>query len=212
MTDCRDMHINDFLEELSSKSPTPGGGGASALCGAIGTALSAMVCSLTSGKKRYLQFEPDIQRILKRAHELNSTLLSLVDADRDAFLPLAQAYSMPQDTDEDKAAKDKALQTALLDATRVPLDIMDACCQGILLHAELVDKCSKLAISDVGVGVTLLRSALLGASLNVYINTKLIKDPALKTEFNARADAMLNEYPKMADSVFERVSSGLQSE
>ena len=211
MIDCRNTQINVFIEELSSGSPTPGGGGASALCGAVGTALSAMVCSLTSGKKRYAQFQPDIERILSEAKQLNASLLKLVDADKDAFLPLAAAYSMPQSTDEEKADKEAALQAALTDATRVPLEIMKAACRGIELHAELVDKCSKLAISDVGVGVALLKAALLGASLNVFINTRLMTNPALKNDFNAQADNMLDEYPALSDRVFERVSSELRS-
>ena len=207
--DCREMNIEKFIEELSSNAPTPGGGGASALCGAIGTALSSMVGALTSGKKRYAQFEGDLSRIITRARELNAELLALVDADRDAFLPLAKSYSMPQNTDEEKAHKNAVLQNALINATRVPLDIMHAACEGIELHAELVDKCSKLVISDVGVGVMLLRSALFGASLNVYINTKLLTDTSLKDDFNSQADAMLAKYPQLADSVFARVSEML---
>lgn len=207
---CREMNIENFIEELSSNAPTPGGGGASALCGAVGTALSSMVGALTTGKKRYAQFEGDLSRIITRARELNAELLALVDADRDAFLPLAKSYSMPQNTDEERAAKNAVLQNALIDATRVPLDIMRAACEGIELHSELVDKCSKIVISDVGVGIMLLRSALLGASLNVYINTKLIEDESLKSEFNAEADGMLEKYPKIADAVFEKVASSLR--
>ena len=210
MTDCREMIIENFIEELSDKSPTPGGGGASSLCGSIGTALCSMVCSLTSGKKRYAQYEEDIQRIMARARELNNILLALVDADRDAFLPLAASYSMPQSTDMEREAKNAALQSALSEATRVPLSIMRAACEGIKLHSELVNKCSKIVISDVGVGVMLLRSALLGASLNVYINTKLIEDETLKSRFNAEADAMLEKYPSMADEVFNKVASELK--
>ena len=208
--DCREMNIEKFIDELSSNAPTPGGGGASALCGAVGTALSSMVGALTKGKKRYAQFEGDLDRIINRARTLNAELLSLVDADRDAFLPLAKSYSMPQTTDEEKAAKNAVLQNALISATRVPLDIMHAACHGIELHAELVDKCSKLVISDVGVGVMLLKSALLGASLNVFINTKLIEDERLKSEFNSNADGMLEKYPGIADAVFEKVASSLK--
>lgn len=208
--DCREMNIENFITELSSGAPTPGGGGASALCGAIGTALGSMVCALTRGKKRYAEFEPDLERIMTRAKELNSTLLALVDADRDAFLPLAATYSMPQSTDEERAAKNAALQKALLQATIVPLDIMRAACDGIDLHRELVDKCSKLAISDVGVGAVLLRSALLGASLNVFINTKLIDDAELKAKFNTQANDMLGKYPAIADAVFEKVASSFK--
>ena len=211
MTACREMKIESFIEELSSKAPTPGGGGASALCGAIGSALCSMVCNLTTGKKTYAQYESDLQRIIKRAHELNDTLLGLVDADRDAFLPLAATYSMPQNTDEERERKNASLQAALYDATRVPLDIMYAACSGIELLEELVDKCSKLSISDVGVGATMLKSALLGASLNVYINTKLIEDVNIKNDFNAQADSMLEKYPPIADKVFARVASSFKS-
>ena len=167
-----------FVEVLASKAAVPGGGGAAALVGAIGTALGSMVCNLTIGKKKYAEYEPHVNDIPKRAGVLEKELLKMIDDDAENFLPLSKAYGMSTATEEDKKIKEETLEKALKQACSVPVAIVKSCYEAIKLHEDLVDKCSKLAISDVGVGVQCLRAAIIGAHLNVIININSIKDTA----------------------------------
>ena len=197
--------IQEFTDALASKAPAPGGGGASALCGALGTALSSMVANLTVGKKKYAAYETELQQILQKAEALQQELLVLIDKDAEAFLPLSRAYSLPKDTEEERRIKDEVMEQALKDACGVPLAIMEKAQEAISLHEELETKGSTLAQSDVGVGVLFLKSALIGASLNVYINTKMMKNTALAHEYNKKADDMIARGSAMADDVFQKV-------
>lgn len=195
----------DFIEELASGAPTPGGGGASALVGAIGTALGGMVGSLTAGKKKYADVQDDIIRLKAEADTLQKELLELVEKDAQVFAPLAKAYGMPKDTEEQKAEKAKVMEAALHEACTVPLEIMEKCCSAILLHKEFAKKGSAIAISDAGVGVAMCAAALRGASLNVFINTKSMQDEIYAEKANIKAQAMLDEYLPMADEIYDAV-------
>ena len=194
-----------FVEVLASKAPVPGGGGASALVGAIGTALGNMVGSLTLGKKKYADVEADIVALKGRADRLQAELLELVQKDAEMFEPLSKAYGLPKETEEQRAEKARIMEAALKDACGVPLEIMEKCCEAIELHRDFAAKGSALAISDVGVGVTCCRAALLGASLNVFINTKSMTDRACAEEINGKAEEMLSKYVALADEIFADV-------
>ncbi len=201
-----------FLSELSGKSPAPGGGGASALVGAAGVALGNMVGSLTVGKKKYAAVESDILDLNSRAEALRKRLEHLVQADADAFTPLAAAYGLPKDTSEQIAHKAEVLEQALNGACAVPLEIMTACCEGIALALEYAEKGSVLAISDAGCAALFCKAALQAAGLNVSINTKLMKDTAHAAELNAKADKMLTEFVPMADKLYNELSHQLRGE
>lgn len=194
-----------FVEVLASKAPVPGGGGASSLVGAIGTALGNMVGSLTLGKKKYADVQDDIIALKAKADALQMELLDLVQKDAEMFEPLSKAYGLPKETEEQKAEKARIMEAALKDACSVPLLIMEKCCEAIELHKEFAAKGSALAISDVGVGVTCCRAALLGASLNVFINTKSMTDKAYAEKINEKAEAMISKYVAMADEIFADV-------
>lgn len=198
-----------FSEALASGAPTPGGGGACALAGALGAALGSMVCALTFGKRRYADVEEDIQRIASRMEALRQRLLALIDADAEAFLPLSRAYGMPRGTQQERAARDTVMEAALLRAAQPPLDIMEVCAEAVALHAELGEKGSALAISDVGVGAALSRAALQGASLNVFTNTRLLRDRQRAAALDARAQALLGEALPEADRVVAAVMARL---
>lgn len=206
------LHLTceEFLTQLSTKQPVPGGGGASALCGALGVALGSMVCNLTRGKKKYAAVEEDIQRILKEGEELRLHLQSLVQADADAFEPLSQAYGLPKSTPEELAKRQEVMETCLKDACQVPLRIMEACTKAIALLEELAEKGSRIALSDVGVGAAFCRAALEGASLNVYINTKLMQDRETAAQWEESADSMLKEWLPRADKVVETVTGSIR--
>lgn len=198
-----------FSEALASGAPTPGGGGACALAGALGAALGSMVCALTSGKRRYADVEEDIQRIASRMEALRQRLLALIDADAEAFLPLSRAYGMPRGTQQERAARDTVMEAALVRAAQPPLDIMEVCAEAVALHAELGEKGSALAISDVGVGAALSRAALQGASLNVFTNTRLLRDRQRAAALDARAQALLDVALPEADRVVAAVMARL---
>lgn len=199
-----------FLEDLAGSAPAPGGGGAAALVGAAGAALGNMVGSLTVGKKKYAAVEADILILNRRATALRKRLEGLVQADADAFTPLAAAYKLPKETPEQQAHKAAVLETALEGACAVPLEIMSACCEGIALAAEYAEKGSVMAVSDAGCAALFCKAALQAAGLNVSINTRLMADNAHAAALNAQADAMLAEFVPQADQIYEKLTHSLR--
>ena len=201
-----DKPCTDFIGELSSKAAVPGGGGASALVGAIGIALGSMVGNLTVGKKKYAAVEADIIALMEEAAALQAELLRLVDEDAVAFEPLARAYGIPKD-DPDKA---RIMDEALKSASSAPLEIMRACAKAIELQAMFASKGSAMAVSDAGVGVLCCKAALQGASLNVFINTGSMADRGYAEAAEAEADALLEKYGAMADGIYGSVVARLR--
>ena len=204
------MTCEEFVEVLASKEPVPGGGGASALVGALGTALGHMVGSLTVGKKKYADVEEDVRELMSRASKLQSELLSLIQKDADAFAPLARAYGLPKETPEEQQLKELVMETALQTAASVPLEIMEKCCESLELMKDFAAKGSVLALSDAGVGAAFCRAALEGASLNIFINTKAMKNREYAEALNAKADRLLEQYKALADEVFQNVAGRLR--
>ena len=202
--------MTDFLEVLSSKEPVPGGGGASAAVGAFAAALGMMVANLTVGKKTYAAVEEEILGVRERLEKIRDQLVVLADRDAEAFEPLSKAYGMPKETEEEKAEKARDMAIVLKDACSVPMEIMEKCCEALDLIKEFAAKGSKLAISDAGVAATFCKAALKGASLNVYINTKSMADREYAEVLNAKADAMLEKYCKLADETFDSVLGRLK--
>lgn len=183
----------DFLEVLSSAAPVPGGGGASAAVGAFASALGMMVANLTVGKKKYADVEEEIKEVRGQLKHLQDKLVELTDEDAKAFEPLSRAYGLPKDTEEQKAEKERILEDALYEASVVPMQIMETILQVVHLLEVLGEKGSRIAISDVGVGILFAQAALEGASLNVFINTKLMKDRERAEQMNQRTEAMIEE-------------------
>lgn len=200
----------DFVDILSTKAPVPGGGGASALVGALGCALGNMVGSLTAGKKKYADVEADIIMLKEKADILQKELLHLVEEDARVFEPLSKAYGMPKNTEEEKAEKARVMAIVLKDACSVPMEIMRKCCEAIDLIEEFAAKGSVIALSDAGVGAAFCKAALLGASLNVFINTKSMADREYAESLNKEAEKMIAEYSVKADEVFESVNARLR--
>ena len=194
-----------FVEVLASNAPTPGGGGAAALVGAVGTALGNMVGSLTVGKKKYAAVEAEMVELKGRCDRLQAELLDLVKRDADCFAPLAAAYGLPKDTEEQREYKAKVMEEATLVACSVPMEIMEKCCEAIEVIAVFAEKGSRLAVSDAGCGAACCKAALMSASLNVFINTKSMTNREKASELNAKANAMLDKYCPMADEIFAAV-------
>ena len=208
--DYTSLSCSEFVQALSSKAPVPGGGGTSALVGALGTALGNMVGSLTVGKKKYADVEEEMQGLKASCDRLQTELLQLVQRDAEVFEPLAAAYGMPKSTEEERMQKEKVMESALLGACEVPLQIMEKCCEAVLLLEQFASKGSVLAVSDAGVGAALCRSAIQGVSLNVFINTKAMKDRKKAEELNRRADDLLERFVPMADEIFRQVADRLR--
>lgn len=190
-----------FLDELASKAPTPGGGGASAYVGAVAAALASMVGNLTVGKKTYAAVEPQVKEHLEQLEALRGDLLGLIDADAAAFKPLAAAYGLPKETPEQKRAKEEALQAALRDACLVPLRIMEVCCVVLSEARFMAENGSKLAVSDAGASALLARAAAEAASLNVLINTGTMADRELAASFEKQADELIERANAEAELV-----------
>lgn len=205
----KEMVIDSFMEELSSKKPTPGGGGAAALSGAQGVALGEMVINLTLGKKRYADVEEEMQELLTRLEELKAEFLRLADEDAVVFAPLAAAYSLPSGTDEEKKKKEEVLEGLLLEASLVPIAVMERAVETLDIMEILAEKGSRMAVSDVGVGVQFVRTALLGAIMNVMINTKSMKNREKAGALDEYAGRMKETGSMKADLVYEKVAEAL---
>ena len=196
-----DKSVTEFTELLASKAPVPGGGGASALVGAIGIALGDMVGELTVGKKKYAAVEEDVKALMAKAQDLRVRLLACVNKDAEAFEPLSKAYGIPKDD----PARDEIMEKCLRAAAAPPLEILDLCCEAIELQREFADKGSALAVSDAATGVVFCWSAMYGAAVNVKVNTKAMKDREYAGKINARVDAQMAKYWPIAEKVYEDV-------
>ena len=201
----KEMNCTNFLEALSSKDPVPGGGGASAYVGAIGMALGNMVGNLTLGKPKYAEVQDEIKELLEQGQAIQSELMDLVEKDAQVFLPLSQAYGLPSGTPEEKAAKEKIMEAALISCCEIPLEMMVVCGKAIDCHQRLEKIGTAIAISDVGVGVIASKSALQGAALNVFINTKAMKNRDKAEEYNQKAQVLLEHYLPLGDEIYQKV-------
>lgn len=202
--------VNEFLTALSSKRPTPGGGGASALAGALSGALGLMVGNLTVGKKKYADVEADVAAAMSRLEEARDRMVRLAQEDAEVFAPLAAAYGLPAGTEEEKARKAQVMEENLLAASLVPLRIMELAVEVLSDLEELEKKGSVMAVSDVGVAVQFARTAVTGAVMNVYINTKSMKNREKAQEINDRAGKALEEGIRLADQVYDIVLGRLK--
>lgn len=196
-----EKNIDKFLAELASSAPTPGGGGAAALCGALGIALGNMVGNLTLGKKKYADVQEDITALNSRAEALRADFAALIDADAEAFAPLSRAYSIPKDA----PGRDEIMESALLRAAEPPLEIMRKCAEALDVIADYAAKGSALAVSDAGCAAALCGAALQAAALNVRINTKSMKNRAAAEEIDAETDELLQKYSTIAQEIYKRV-------
>ena len=195
-----------FLSELSSNAPVPGGGGASAAVGAFAAALGMMVTNLTIGKKKYADYEEEVKAVRDRLEGLRDQLIDPVDGDAVAFEPLSKAYSIPKDDPE----RDTIMENALYEASVVPMSIMETVLAAAKELEILVEKGSKLAVSDVGVGILFAQAAIEGASLNVYINTKSMKDRERAAALDAKADAIIAEGAALKARIYDGVLAAIK--
>ena len=200
-----DMTMDNFLAVLSSSEPVPGGGGACGYVAAVGMSLGNMVLALTTGKKKYAEYQEEIEELIVKATDLTKRLAECMDKDAESFKPLAAAYGLPKDTEEQLEHRNKVMENALLIASEAPLSMMELIVEAIKLIDRISVIGSRLAISDAGVGVQMCKAALNGASLNVYINTKLMKNIDVAEDMNTKADELVITGNELADKVYDRV-------
>lgn len=196
-----EKNVDKFLTELASSAPTPGGGGAAALCGALAIALGNMVGSLTQGKKKYADVQEDIAALNSRAEALRADFVALIDADAEAFAPLSRAYGIPKDD----PARAEIMEAALKRAAEPPLEIMRRCAAALDVIADYAAKGSALAISDAGCAAALAIAAMKAAALNVRINTKSMADREAADKMNAEAAGLCEKYEKEAEEIYQNV-------
>lgn len=198
-------NIDEYIKELGSKAPVPGGGGASAVAGALSAALSSMVCNLTVGKKSYISVEDDIKKILEDMNKHMESFIKLSDKDAEVFYPLSQAYGFKPQNDEEKKMHEENMEKLLFDAAMVPLDIMKEAYSMLVAVDFLAKKGSKLAVSDAGVAVSMLRSAVCGAMMNVVINVKYMKNREKAQNLMDEASEILENTMNKADIIYREV-------
>lgn len=199
--------IQGFLDGLASSAPTPGGGGAAAISGAMGAALLSMVCNLTIGKKKYVEVEAELREVLAKSEALRAELTGMIADDVAAFDAVMGAYGLPKDTDEQKAARAEKIQAALKVATDVPLACCRVCRQVIDLSETVADKGNLNVISDAGVAVLSAHAGLRSAALNVYVNAKGLDDRAFAEARLSELERLLGDAGPLNERIYEVVKA-----
>lgn len=204
-----DLTVKGFADVLASNEPAPGGGSTAALEGALGACLAAMVCQLTLGKKKYEEHEALVKGALDRASSLKEDFLRVIDEDTESFNAVSAVFTMPKDTDEEKAARSAAMQSALQGSTKPPLKMMELSAQTLEMVSEIVGKSNASAASDLGVAALSLKAAIQGAWLNVLINLGGIKDEGFVSEYKSKGEALLSKALPLADEIYNTVLASL---
>ena len=205
----QEQQLQTFLDQLASKASTPGGGSAAAIMGAMGAALVSMVANLTVGKQKYQDVEEEMQGFLAQSEDIRSRLTGMIQADIDVFDKVMAAYGMARETDAEKAARSEAIQSALKEATDVPLACAQLCADVIELCRPVAEKGNLNVISDAGVAVLAAHAALRSAALNVYINIGGIRDQEFVQDRRNKLEFVLSGAGVATETVYELVKSKL---
>lgn len=197
--------MQEFLDSLASKEPVPGGGGASALIGAVSCSLCSMVSNLTLGKKKYAEYQDRIQEYLMKLTKINQKLVQDIKKDADAFAPLARAYAIPKDDPD----RESIMEEALVNAAKAPMGILKDLEEILPIMEDLCVIGSKLAISDVAVAATACRAAYEGAVMNIFINTKSMKNRTLAQSYNNQAEKLVRDGVERCNIVYRKILEGM---
>jgi formiminotetrahydrofolate cyclodeaminase len=200
-----DLTVSQFLEALASKEPVPGGGSGAALAGALGAALVSMVCNLTIGKKGYETVDGEMRDLLRRSEGIRAELPQLLEADTQAYSQVMAAYRLPRTTEEEKQARESAMQQRLKEAAEVPLQIAERCGQVVELALPAAKMGNKWAVSDAGVAALLGEASLRSALLNVDINLASIQDADYVADMRQRTSALIASVSETKTQVMEIV-------
>lgn len=204
-----DISVEKFLDDLAGGHPTPGGGSAAAIMGAMGAALVSMVCNVTLGKKGYEAAEAEMKAILHESERIRRRLTAMVAEDIAAFDSILAAYKLPKTTDDDKARRAAAIQAGLRRATETPLDCARFCAEVIALSRRASEHGYLNVISDGGVGVLAGITGLRSAALNVYINAPALKDRAFAERATAELETLVERCTAESETVYALVRNKL---
>ncbi|MCL5039091.1 MAG: cyclodeaminase/cyclohydrolase family protein [Firmicutes bacterium] len=204
--------LSKFVNDLASRAPAPGGGGAAALAGALGAALTSMVCNLTIGNKKYAPYEEEVKAILTAAQDKLTQLQAGIDEDVQAFNPVSAAYGMPKGTEEEKKARSAAIQEALKKAAGVPLEVAKLALDVLELNLRLFPISNVNVVSDIGVGVLMAEAALEGAALNVEVNLSSIKDEAFNEKMRQQLDPLRARGRAIQEQLLEMVEKRIKGQ
>ena len=190
-----------FIEELASAAPTPGGGAACAYVGVLATCLTSMVGNLTVGKERYRNVEEEARQKLVQLEGIRERLANLVRADEEAFAPLAAAYRMPRGTDEERALREAAVQEALYGASEVPLEVMETILEALGVAKFFAYNGNRSALYDIGAAATFARAAAHGVRMTVVANISSMKDEQRSRIYKQRMDSLLADIDQQSEFV-----------
>jgi len=205
-----DKKISNFIDELASNSPTPGGGSVAALAGALGVALVSMVGNLTIGKKKYEDVEEDIKRVISSSEKLRYELSQLTEEDVKAFNNFMATYKLPKETEDEKKVRVEKIQESLIEAAKVPLKVAYKCLDIFSLSKEVAEKGNINVVSDAGVAVLMADAALESALINVKINLRMIKDEKVRTELSSSIKELLLKEKGQKEKVLKIVEERMK--
>lgn len=204
-----DLKLNEYLDILLSDAPAPGGGSVSALAGAQAAALIGMVCDLTIGKEKYADCQEICEDAKEKIEDLYKGFAEAIDKDTDAFNLVATAFKMPKSTDEEKAARKRAIAAGTLEATKVPFSVMEMAAEGLKVAEAMYGNFNSNAASDFGVAVLNLMTCMKGAWLNVKINLPGVKDENLAGDYRAKGEAMIKDGEVIAKKLYALIEDSL---
>lgn len=204
-----ELNLKEFTDLMGSDAPAPGGGSAAALAGSMGASLGRMVAALTTGKEKYAHSQELVEEVIQKLSPIAESLLLAVDRDTEAFNGVSAVFSMPKSTDEEKAARKEAMQTALKNAAAVPMEVMELCHNALVILEQLIGNSNTNAASDLGVAALSLKTGLLGAWLNVKINLGGIKDEAFTAHLAKHGEELSINGSALADRIYEAIHTSL---
>jgi methenyltetrahydrofolate cyclohydrolase len=203
--------LQQYFDELSSNSPTPGGGNVAAMCGALSASLGTMVCNLTIGKKKYVDVETEMVNVKLKLESYRKRFFELAEKDNAAFDKVMEAFKLPKESEAEKEIRNNKIQEATLGAAEVPSDVMNACYELLPLIKVVVDKGNRNSLSDAGVAAALIAAAAKGAYLNVLINCSMLSNQTIAAEIKKRVDIQISDISQMSESLVDYVISAFQN-
>ncbi|MFN4112289.1 MAG: cyclodeaminase/cyclohydrolase family protein [Ignavibacteria bacterium] len=202
--------LQNFIDEISSSSPTPGGGSVSAFCGVLGVSLGLMVCNLTIGKKKYESVQEEIFEIKNQLENFREKFIELYDRDSQAFDKVMEVFKLPKETNEEKSKRTEAIESAIIKATEVPIDVIKTSLDALNHLIKLSEIGNQNSLSDAGVAIQLMKSCAEGAMLNVLINTKSLNDRNRAMNLILNAAQALTEVEKKSDEALSSIKKKLE--
>ena len=202
--------LQEYLTELSSNSPTPGGGNVAALCGALSASLGTMVCNLTIGKKKYADVENEMISVKEKLETYQKTFVELGAKDNAAFEKVMEAFKLPKETDAEKETRSKKIEEATIGAADIPAQVMKTCADILPLLKIIIDKGNRNSLSDAGVAASVIGTAAKSAYMNVIINCSSLSNQTIAQEIKKRADVSIEEISRSSDFLVEQVVKAIQ--